>query len=158
MIILLFLQTSAYAMFCPTNFNQINKGDPIETVTKLCGPPESVKQSTDNSLEPQDWSYNTAPPFPGQGALNVQMSFNRGVVTSININNVGVSTTNACSSVINIGDTIQKVKSACGQSTSINQGNAPGNIRNRNSMIEFHYPGPPEVTLIFRNGKLVDRS
>jgi hypothetical protein len=145
-------------MFCPNNFNIINKGDSIEKVTQLCGPPVAARETEDTSKLPQEWSYNTPPPFSGQGALNVNMSFNKGVVTSINTNQVGIGSTNACSQVINLGDSIEKVKRSCGQAQAISTGNGPGNVTKPQMTTEFKYTGPNGATLIFKDGKLTDRN
>ena len=156
-----------FAAFCPTNFNQIQLGDTIEQVTKLCGRPtfqKEGKKSDDNV--PQQWSYyipqrNLTTPLSGnQGSAQTVISFDAtGKVINIMINNVSVSTTGMCGSMISLGDDRERIKSACGTPTFINKQKEPtdGSITEEVKVIQFIYNSKPPATLTFENGKLTER-
>ena len=54
-----------------------------------------------------------------------------------------------------VGNNTQSVELACGQAAVIK--NIPGTDSQSIDVTEFHYDGPPRVTLIFENGTLSDR-
>lgn len=155
------------AAFCPTNFNQIQLGDSIDQVTKLCGKPDFQKEGkkSDDNV-PQQWSYyipqrNLTTTLSGnQGSAQTVISFDAaGNVLNIMINNVSVSTTGMCGSSISIGDNRDKIKSACGTPTFINKQTEPtdGSVTEEVKVIQFIYNSKPPATLTFENGKLTER-
>lgn len=57
--LLILISPACYAMLCPDNFNQIEYGDSIQKIVKLCGPPDSQYESnySQSSSQYQTDSY-----------------------------------------------------------------------------------------------------
>lgn len=170
------LATPSFAFFCPSNFNDINIGDPISKVIELCGQPDSkvVKDAPDK--QPQEWSYYMANqpnqlqiPTAAQGTLKTTIAFDaEGKVMNISVNNIGVATTNKCGTQVSLGDTREQVESACGKPTLISKQNQneppvpppPAGVKPEdlpNKQVEFTYNSTPAMTLIFIDGRLTER-
>lgn len=169
----LFFPSISAAFFCPTNFNQIYVGDSIDQVRKQCGKP-MVEETKEKEAEgPQEWSYfipqtvvntvTTTSLQPLQGTLKTQISFDKsGKAINISVNGIGVGSTTICANkTIQLGDTRDTIKNACGEPSFINKQNNPDATGSMGSQ-------PPQVskittftyekaTLKFVNGKLVDR-
>lgn len=169
MLIALVIPTLSFAFFCPTNFNQIQIGDSIDTVIKLCGKPNSEKKSSvPNDDVPQQWSYY----FPQnyvigatndkQGSQPAVITFNAsGSVVNISVNNVSVNSTRVCGSGIQLGSTRESVKSACGKPSFINRQTQSTDPTESSSekieIIQYVYTTTPPMTLIFQDGKLKEK-
>lgn len=165
-LILLLISHPAFAFFCPSNFNQIAEGDSIETVTQKCGKPD--KQTTKEVKEegPQQWNYyipqtvTTAGLSPMQGTLKTEVSFDKnGKALNISVNGIGVGSSTICGTVIQLGDTRDMVKKACGEPAFINQQNTTTtNDTPPDKVTEFIYNTSPPAKLTFKNGKLMGQS
>ncbi|MBV9576627.1 MAG: DUF2845 domain-containing protein [Gammaproteobacteria bacterium] len=153
----------ASAFFCPNNFNQINVGDSIDYVTQQCGKPDNTKESTKkNDNVPQEWSYyipqtvSTETSNQAQGTLKTSITFDeKGNAINISVNGLGVGSTTICGTSVQLGDSRDSVKSACGDPSFINKQQLPTTA------------SPPQETkvteltfgntkLLFENGKLTE--
>ncbi|MBX3709390.1 MAG: DUF2845 domain-containing protein [Gammaproteobacteria bacterium] len=159
------------AFFCPSNFNQIDFGMTPDEVTQTCGKPDEQKESTkENENIPQEWSYyiqqtvsiggsNSNP----QGTLKTTITFDdTGKAINISVNGIGVGASSICGSNIQLGDTRDKVKSACGDPAAVSKlsSTLSGTSAQQEpiKVLEFHYSsGTPPTVLIFENGKLTDK-
>src|SRR3990167_9584669 len=129
-LILLLFTTKSFAIFCPTNFTQINYGDTIDQVIQQCGQPDSQKESTQtNDNAPQEWNYyisqtvsmNALQPST-TGTLKTTVTFdNNGKAINISVNGIGVGSSAICGQQIQLGDTRDNVKAACGKPAFINK-------------------------------------
>jgi hypothetical protein len=159
---------ASFAFFCPTNFSQINFGDSIDTVISTCGKPdkqEEVKKENENV--PQEWSYfvpqtvSSSNLTPQQGTLKTQITFDdKGKAINISVNGIGVGSTQICGSSVQLGDTRDAIKSACGNPSFINKQTAPTNgsaPEPETKVTTFFYNVNPPVKLIFENGILKDK-
>ncbi len=162
------MPVSGMAFFCPKNFNQIDIGDPLDKVTRLCGNPDSQTESTKSSDDvPQQWSYYImqqsliGPTVPNQGSVQVTYSFDpNGKILNIMVNNVSVTATDICGQPIQMGDTRDSVKSACGTAQFINkqtESSDAGQPSNEVKVVQYHYNSTPPMTLIFEGGVLTER-
>lgn len=155
-----------FAFFCPTNFSQITVGDTIEQVTKICGKPNKQETKEVKPEGPQEWSYYVSQTVsmgnltPAQGTLKTQVTFdNTGKAINMSVNGVGVGATAICGTMIQLGDTMEKVKNACGEPSFINKQNAnlPATQVPSTKVTTFFYNSTPPVKLIFKDGKLSER-
>ena len=161
----------SYAFFCPTNFNQIDFGYTMDQVKQLCGNPakeETMEAKNDNV--PQDWSYFVTPPATMSnlpqpvGSLKMSISFDQNdKLINLSVNGVGVGGTTICGGTnVQLGDSKEKVKSACGKPASINKQEppapAPGSPEaEANKITEYTYMSNPPAVLVFQKGVLTDR-
>ncbi len=169
-VILFFLPSLSYALFCPTNFNQINIGDSIQQVQAQCGNPVSQETKKVTPEGPQEWNYFIPQTVMGagaydktQGTLKTQINFDGdGKVININVNGIGVGATSECSQPIKLGDTRDQVKAACGKPSWINKSD-PSMVGDTNQsqeqqskeVTQMNYSSSnPPVQLIFENGLL----
>ncbi len=183
--LLLIYSTHAFAIFCPTNFSNINFGDTIEQIQQVCGNPNSVNQYKKNLATNQVWEYYIKAPGFDQNMAKMSVLFRDDQVMNIHIrydpyaraqiclitqnkdvrilpafctnpaDNQNVASTDICGTSIQVGNNTQSVELACGQPAVTK--NVPGTENQSIYVTEFHYNGPPRVTLIFENGKLSDR-
>lgn len=161
-----FLANSSYAFFCPTNFNQIYTGDTIEHVKQTCGNP-TLETSREKEPEvAQQWSYyipqtvafNTM--APAQGTLKTEITFDAsGKAINVSVNGIGVGSSTICGGTIQLGDTRDAIKNACGNPNFIAKQD-PGNStapQTVTKITELIYGTSSPVTLTFTNGKLDGR-
>lgn len=156
-----FLYNTAWAdWFCPTNFNSINPGDSIATVTAACGQPDSKTTNNKKAAQPQEWSYYIAqdPNKPGTMKLTIAFDDN-GTAINISVNGSGMPQTSLCANgQIQLGDAQAAVQAACGKPTYVAQTEAGQNAPvPETELVEFTYNSTPPVTLVFENGKLTQR-
>lgn len=162
------LPSFAFAFFCPTNFGQINLGNTIDEVTALCGNPDKVESKDVSPEGPQEWSYyvpqtvssNAGQPMPG--TLKTQMTFDSsGKAVNISVNGVGVGSTSICGKLIQIGDSADTIKSACGDPSFINKQNASsgalGSAKPSKKVTTLIYNSNPPAKLIFEDGVLTEK-
>jgi hypothetical protein len=157
---------SSYAFFCPTNFNQINIGDSIQTVEQQCGAPAKTEKADAPDNQPQEWNYylqqpmnvNTMPQAEqAMGSIKTSFAFDgEGKLINITVNGVGVAGTTACGSKISLGDSRKSVESSCGKPSIISKQSSTGTPNVVEKQIENTYSSSPPVTLIFRDGKLAE--
>lgn len=155
----------SFAFFCPNNFNQIEIGDSIQTVTKQCGKPDKEETTTVTKEGPQEWSYyipqtvSTTAMSQEQGTLKTQITFDENnKAINISVNGIGVGSSTICGTPINLGDSRDTVKSACGKPSFINkQQPATGQPPDETKITEFTYNSNPPGKLIFENGKLKEK-
>ncbi len=156
-----------FAYFCPTNFNQINNGDTIDQVKQLCGNPdlEVTKDAVPNV--PQEWTYFISQTVsmgnlePAQGTLKTSVSFDQsGKAINISVNGVGVGSSLICGGNIQLGDTEEAIKNACGKPAFINKQQeqpAPGTQTPTSKMTELTYHSNPPTVLMFKDGLLTGK-
>ncbi len=157
----LIFSTNSFAIFCPSNFNQINIGDPIEKIETQCGKPTSQTTSKTTANQPQEWNYYV-PMSSNQtgsqtGTVRMTVAFDQGKVVNLSVNSVGVSSTDLCGPTVQIGDAQRAVESACGKPKLINTGQQSQDSQNTTEITTFTYEGPQTATLTFENGKLKSR-
>lgn len=159
---LLLYTSTSYGMFCPTNLNQIDIGDTIEKVTQQCGKPSSEKKVKQSVSVPQEWTYylEENPIVPGTaviGTLKTTFAFEEDQIVNVSVNGIGVGATAICGPNIQLGDSMEKVKSACGKPVIVNESKAAADAKPV-ELIEWKYDGPPTYILTFEDGKLKSRS
>ena len=158
----------SYAISCPSNGKIISIGDTIAQVVEMCGDPNSTRQHTENTVVSAKWTYYKK--VSGSDNSKVTILFNNMRVTNINVasnskncrGNEGVcppvnqdlTSTNLCSRIIQTGNNMQYVQSACG---------APAEEKvlqsDTKEISELSYTSDvgPSV-LVFENGLLTDWS
>lgn len=160
------LASPAFALMCPSNFNEISIGDSLASVKSACGTPAGEKTFDSVANTPQEWNYYVAPSglntgvsAGGQATLKTTVAFADGKVTNMSVNGVGVSNTAICGGTIQIGDTEDAVKAACGKPQFINRGTGPqtgtagASADAATKITELTYPsGGGMTTLVFENG------
>lgn len=158
------LPTFSFAFFCPTNFNQIQEGDSIEQVQALCGKPDKQETVEKKAEGPQEWSYfvpqtvGMSSMNPAQGTLKTQVTFDSsGKAINISVNGIGVGSTAICGSMIQLGDSSERIKSACGTPVLVNKQSPEENKEQPTKITSFTYGTTPPVTLMFENGKLMEK-
>ncbi len=151
-----------FAFFCPTNFNQINDGDTINQVIQACGAPTNQKEFTkENNNVPQEWVYyipqtvSTETANQAQGTLKTSITFDdKGKAINVSVNGLGVGSSTICGAPIQLGDSQENIKAACGNPAFINkQGNSGSETSQKTSVIVLIY-GSSQLT--FENGKLTE--
>jgi hypothetical protein len=165
----LFVPSLSFAFFCPTNFQQIQFGDNIDSVTKTCGKPDSQdEKKSENENVPQEWTYfvsqtvATASMAPAQGSLKTTIVFDdKGKAINISVNGIGVGASEICGSSIQLGDSRDAIKSACGNPSFINKQTIPtdGSAAPQEKKITtfvYNATNPP-TKLIFEDGILKDK-
>ncbi len=157
------LSLPSFAFFCPTNFNQIEMGMTLDQVSSTCGKPTSIKEVTkENDNVPQEWVY-FVPQSVGvsafqqtQGTLKTSIAFDAdGKAVNISVNGLGVGSSTICGGQqIQLGDTRDTIGKACGDPGFKNKAE-----NNNPPTKETHvtYDTNPPMTLIFRNGLLMER-
>ncbi len=158
---LFMLSTNALAMFCPTNFGQINLGDKFEFVIKQCGKPDEEKSNDITSNPSQIWSYFVKTnPQDSNTTSQMNIAFNDDKVVNITVNAASTDSTSFCGTTIKIGDASQAIEKACGKAFMINQSNQNSeNDANAKTTktTTIRYNGPPPTTFVFTDGVLTAR-
>lgn len=160
--------TSGFAMFCPSNFNQINIGDTLQQVEAQCGKPLTSVTTKSTANLPQEWTYYaTLPSVPpvapnaSQGTMKVTFAFVNNKLTNITSNGLGVGATTICNNVnLQLGNSTEDVEKACGKAaivTQTNLQNAAAATPPPTETTTWTYDSTPAVTLIFVDGKLKER-
>lgn len=152
----IFLMGHANAWLCPNNFNTINQGDAMPVVIAACGKPTVEKKMEGESNAPQEWQYyvEVNPPNPNTIKFSVVIA-NKKVVSMVS-NAMSLTTTSVCGSTISIGDSMDAVRSACGNPMFINKGQSAA-TQKPSEIYELTYQGPAPNTLVFENGLLKER-
>jgi len=158
------LPISSYAFFCPTNFNQINLGYSIEQIQQTCGKPDRIETKEVEPLVPQEWNYYIPQSVMlsanqlGQGTLKTSVAFDKnGKAINISVNGIGVGATTICNNRnIQLGDTREAIKTACGEPSFITRQSNPdtGTPPKKIQVTTFFYNSTPPQQLIFKDGKL----
>jgi len=136
---------------------------------QTCGKPDMQKDSVKkNENIPQEWLYFISQSVylggsqqTAQGTLKTTVTFDdKGKAINISTNGLGVGQTSICSGgSIQLGDTRDTVKNACGNPVDVKKLNAPGSAAPQDiKVMEFTYTSvTPNVTLVFENGVLTDK-
>jgi uncharacterized protein YxeA len=164
---LLSLTTAASAMFCPNNFNQINIGDTTEMVKKQCGNPKAEKKIAGEDNGPQVWNFYVHPQMnrytetrtnSGQEAsVGLTIAMDQGKVVNMTVNGMSLATTTICGAPVTVGDTSEKVKTACGNPKFVNKSNVQDEANKPKETVEYEYDSTPPATLVFMGGILQER-
>ncbi len=153
-IILLALNTPAFALFCPNNFNEIHIGDSLEMVKLQCGEPTAEKTSENNLDTPQEWVYYVQMSPTDQATLRMTVAFNHGTVTNMSVNGIGVSATAICNNTnVSVGNSVQSIRQICGEPAFISRGSAPTTSK----VTTLNYGTGSGTTLTFEEGVLKSR-
>jgi hypothetical protein len=157
-ILSLALSQMSYGMFCPNNFNEINIGDTVAQVEKQCGKPAADKTTDDSAKQPQEWIYFTKTQPSDPTSLRMTIGFEKGIVTNMTVNNVGVSSTQICGgNTATVGATEQAIKTACGAPAYVKKSNNPGGKIEVTKVTKLTYQGTSDVVLTFEDGLLKSR-
>ena len=158
------LSTSASAMFCPNNFNQINIGDTIEQVQQQCGKPDTEQKVKAEDNGPQEWNFYVHPQMKkytemrtnsgAEASVKMAIALNGGKVVNITINGMSLAATTICGPSVTVGDTAKSVKNACGDPVFVNKSST---TEKPPEVIEYKYSGNTPATLVFEGGKLKER-
>lgn len=165
LLIFLLLPTVSSAFFCPTNFNQIYYGQTPDQVMQQCGKPDVQQNSVEKPEGPQQWEYLIPQTVTNralqsvQGTVKTEIIFDaNGQAVNISVNGIGVGATTICGTQIQLGDTREAVKKACGQPSFVNKQNgnsaALGSPPPAKKITLFIYKTNPPLTLKFVNGVL----
>lgn len=164
LLTLLSLSTSASAMFCPNNFNQINIGDSIEQVQQQCGKPDLEQKVKGEDNGPQEWNFYVHPQMKkytemrtnsgAEASVKMAVALNEGKVVNITINGMSLAATTICGPSVTVGDTAKSVKNACGDPVFVNKSSE---TQKPPEIIQYKYNSTPATTLIFEGGKLKER-
>ena len=169
LLALILTPSTSFAFFCPTNFKQIDFGYTIEQVTEACGAPDKEETREKKPEGPQEWSYYVPQTVGTQGissqakgTLKTQVAFDSsGKLINISVNGIGVGSTSLCGTTVNLGDSQDKVKAACGEPPFITKGDPPpspsGAPQVSKKITEFTYNTQPPVKMIFEDGILKEK-
>lgn len=166
--LLISIPSMSFAFFCPKNFNQIDFGMTMDQVTQSCGKPDDQTETTKvNDNVPQEWSYFIAQTVSmggstpnAQGTLKTSVVFDsKGKAINISVNGIGVGQSTICGSNIQLGDSKETIKSACGDPSFIaKQPLDPATAPPPTKVVQFIYSSAtPKAILVFENGKLTDK-
>ncbi|HSW69358.1 MAG TPA: DUF2845 domain-containing protein [Gammaproteobacteria bacterium] len=166
LIALLGISTSASAMFCPTNFNQINLGDTIPQVEQQCGKPDGIKNSKGEDKGPQEWNFYVHPEMKkytqmrtnsgAEASVKMSVAFVNQKVVNISANGMSLASTTLCGKSVTVGDDMKSVKEACGDPAFMNK-NSQNSNEKPDEIVEYKYNSTPPIVLVFENGKLTER-
>jgi hypothetical protein len=160
-----FLPYSAFAFFCPNNFSQIEMSNTIDQVTQACGKPDKEETKDAEPTVPQEWSYYIPQTVAADtmeqqsGTLKASISFDKdGKAINISVNGIGVGSTTICGNhQVQLGSTMDQIKSACGKPSFINkqQPETIGGVEQKKSKITTFTYG--KSTLTFTDGILTGK-
>lgn len=162
----LFFPTLSVAFFCPTNFSQIDYGNSIEDVQRICGNPDKQETKVIKPEGAQEWSYYIPQTVASNslsgsvsGTLKTQMAFDaQGKLINISVNGIGVGSSTICGQNIQLGDSRENVKKTCGSPSFINRQETDSAApQEEKKIVEFTYNTNPPIKLIFENGKLKEK-
>lgn len=150
---------TTFAMFCPSNLNQIELGDTLQQVQAACGKPSNQKNFKKASAQPQEWNYFLKLNPQTEGTMKVTFAFIDNAVVNMSVNGIGVGATSICGSNIALGANMQTIEAACGKPVSITGlNNVPGEQGEpAPDVSEWKYDVGPPNTLVFENGILKER-
>lgn len=179
--------TNAYAIFCPTNFNNINYGDTLDQVLQQCGKPNTQNTYVKNPAVPQEWNYYLKiHPFDPV-TTKMTLVFKDDKVIYINIAGSNTANSVLCRTTRHTDNNSQQMQLACGNpyqsqynvastticGPSIKIGDTPQAVEfacgkpifvtqsqtqdTTSEITELSYQGMPTITLIFENGRLKQR-
>jgi hypothetical protein len=187
-ICLLLFSTTSFAMFCPSNFKNIDIGDSLEQVLELCGPPttqKTYKQNATSSAE--EWTYYKRVNPLDQSTAKMVVVIQNDQVININIADDSAVSNEVCQSTItgskfaqsvcnstlnsqhNVGSTqicgapIQIGDHAQTVETACGKAVAVTAYQQPDQpppteIVELDYDGPPKAALLFENKLLVQRN
>lgn len=175
LLLSILFSTTTYAIFCPTNFTNIELGDSLQSVISQCGKPSAFNEYKSNGITALQWSFLIRPFDSNKGLKKLKVVFVANQVKNITIedevdcqlgdpacqtsqNLENVYSTQACGFPIKVGDTQQVVQVACGKPIMQQQVQLddPSNTSTL-KMAAALYEGPPRVLLIFENNVLRER-
>lgn len=159
---------------CPTSYSIIEIGKTsLDEVLKTCCKPVSQKTYKASVPAPQKWSYSIVPPAnPAnavQGSVELTVIFDETEkVTNLTVNAQSLTSTNCGNTstvsydvvtpnTIQVGNTMDMVKSICGKPQFITKGVPSEENQEAPTVTELKYAGfigSPPVTLIFNNAIL----
>ncbi len=169
----LLLSTYCFADTCPcpnssSNFSPIQIGDSLEHIKALCCAPLSEKTSAQsNTSFSGSWKYFVAvggTPESPSGSVELTVSFIDNRVANISVMAQSLASTSLCAKApvgpgalapsIKIDDSIETVKSICGQGLATLSSTGDASNAKKIDVTELEYSGPPPVTLRFESGVL----
>jgi hypothetical protein len=161
-IFLSLLPTLSFAFFCPNNFNQIQMGYTIDQVTQACGKPEKEETKDIEPSVPQEWTYYIPQTVASDtteaqsGTLKTSVTFDKdGKAINISVNGIGVGSSTICGQPIQLGSTIDQIKSSCGKPSFINKQQPDSSApQQKSKSTTFNYG---DKTLTFTDGVLTGK-
>lgn len=160
-IALTLFSAQTFAMFCPSGFNAVNIGDTIDQVIASCGKPDLKKSSKETPPHAQEWNYYVKPDPTQPTTLKMTFAFDSsGKVMNITVNGQTLTSSTICGGTVNIGDSLDSVKSSCGSPAFTNQGTEESQKEASSKAVEiteFTYNTTPKTVYIFEGGKLKER-
>lgn len=165
----LLLPQLTWAFFCPSNFNQIDFGASTDQVSQQCGKPDKIETTTLEPEGPQEWNYYIPATVASsgtaatQGTMKAQITFDSsGRVVNMSVNGIGVGASTICGGAnIQLGDSLQAVKAACGTPSFVNKQNTDSAVlgppQPKKVITTYFYNSNPPATLVFENGLLTQR-
>src|SRR5688572_24511187 len=96
LLIFAFISFPTYAMFCPTNFTQIEIGDSMEKVKQQCGKPDEEKTQKSTANQPQEWNYYVKADPTQSTTMKMSVAFADNKVMNITVNGTTLVTTPIC--------------------------------------------------------------
>ncbi len=168
---------SASSMYCPQRQGYINIGMTDSQVLSACGQP-NAKQTASNPVVEKIpvtqliyTTLNQGGPYPGVNNMyqrwslpsgstgtNLTIEVRNNQITGVSINGSGTNAATICGGIsLQIGDTVNKVYSACGTPSLVNQTYINQPVpRNEHPETWIYQVNPyqPPFTLTFTNGKL----
>ena len=165
--VLCLIPSMSFAMFCPGNFNLINIGDSIDRVAQACGKPDSQETKNVSPNVPQQWDFyvplsvGTGTAYQQQGTMKLTVVFDKdGKAINISVNGTGVGNTPICGNMIQLGQTQDQIKAACGTPGFVNK-QEPTDASGKpvqDKVVTYTYNSNPPVTMTFENGILKSTS
>lgn len=159
-----FFPCAAFAFFCPNNFSQIDMGNTIDQVTAACGKPTKEETKDQEPTVPQEWSYYVPQTVASDsmqqqsGTLKTTVTFDKdGKAINISVNGIGVGSSTICGGTIQLGNTLDQIKSACGKPSFVNKQQpepGAGAEQKKSKITTFTYG---DKTLTFTDGILTGR-
>lgn len=114
---LLALPIAAYAIFCPSNFNNIDIGDSIEQVLKQCGPPASQNTYTLAQPVAEQWDYYIRTNPFNRTTSKMSVVFKDNQVINITLNITATTNNLLCQEALDKKLSQTAIETACNQST-----------------------------------------
>lgn len=103
-LVLLFLSSNAWALFCPTTLHSINLGDTLAHVQQQCSKPASQTSYKSSPPIPQEWNYYLNPDSNHQTTFKMSVAFDNDKVINITVNGFSLTNTEICGATIRVGD------------------------------------------------------
>lgn len=157
----------SFALLCPKNFNVIQIGDSIDVVKAKCGKPDTEFKKEVEKQGPQEWTYflkqtvATGTSYESTGTLKMTIAFDKNdKAINLNVNGIGVGESTVCGQPIQLDNSREQIKKACGKPAMITKAESDDDSTmgatepGKDVVVELQYLSSPPVVLMFTNGVL----